>query len=198
MSLFFSLIGLSVLLFSVPVFSQELPISEEEMISVINSAYGKSPLYEGKDIPDKHLHSYDFNDDGISEWVVVPDNACGSTQNCTFFILQYDKKAKKPTWKLLLMGDGKISPLTPWGFATSPRKTKTYLDIVSVFDEGPASTGVRQLARHIYVWDGAKYVEYKLGTYPPEPSNDETKSFLQKLDQLKYQKNALKKKESAH
>lgn len=170
--------------------AQEVPISEDVMVSVINSAYGKTPLYEGKDIPDKHLHTFDFNDDGVSEWVVVPETACGSTKNCTFFIMQYDKKAKKPTWKLLLMADGKVTSTTPWGFASAPRKTKGYLDIVSVFDEGPAAPGQRLLARHIYVWDGSKYVEYTQGSYPPDSANDEMKVFLADMEKLKFQSSA--------
>lgn len=187
MKLFWILFFLSFLIAPPKAFSQEVPISEEEMISVINSAYGKTPLYEGKDIPDKHLHTFDFNDDGLSEWVVVPDNACGSTQNCTFFILQYNKKAKKPAWKLLLMADGRITSTTPWGFVTAPRKTKDYLDIVTVFDEGPLKAGVRQLVRHVYVWDGNRYVEYNQGNYPPGAPDTEMKAFLQSLDKLPYQ-----------
>lgn len=170
--------------------AQEVPISEDEMVALINSSYGKAPLYEGKDIPDKHLHTFDFNDDGTSEWVVVPDSACGSTKNCTFFIMQYDKKSKKPGWKLLLMADGRISGSTPWGFASAPRKTKAYLDIVSVFDEGPAGPGQRLLARHIYVWDGSKYVEYTQGNYPPDKMSDEMKVFLEDMEKIKYQHTA--------
>ncbi len=178
-------------LFSIDsIYAQEVPISEEEMVVLINSTYGQTPLYEGKDIPDKHLHTFDFNDDGTSEWVVVPDSACGSTKNCTFFVMQYDSQSKKPGWKLLLMADGRISSTTPWGLAAAPRKTKGYRDIVAVFDEGPAGPGERLLARHIYVWDGKKYVEFTQGNYPPDKMTDEMKSFLESIDKIKYQRTA--------
>ena len=85
------------------------------------------------------------------------------------------------------MADGKITPTTPWGFVAAPRKTKDYVDIVSVFDEGPLKPGVRQLVRHVYVWDGNHYLEYSQGSYPPEAANAEMKAFLQKLEQLPYQ-----------
>lgn len=176
--------------------AQEVPISEDEMVALINSSYGQTPLYSGKDIPDKHLHAFDFNDDGTTEWVVVPEDACGSTKNCTFFIMQYNKKAKKPGWKLLLMADGKVTSTTPWGFATAPRKTKGYLDIVAVFDEGPGNAGQRILAKHYYVWDGNKYSEYTQGNYPPDKMNDEMKVFLEDIDKLKYQRSAAPRKAS--
>ncbi len=170
--------------------AQEVPMSEDEMVALINSSYGKAPLYEGKDIPDKHLHTFDFNDDSTPEWVVVPEDACGETKNCTFFIMQYDEKSKHPGWKLLLMADGKVTPTTPWGFAKAPRKTKGYLDIVAVFDEGPAGPGQRILAKHYYVWDGNKYVEYTQGNYPPDKMSDEMKVFLEDIDKLKFQRTA--------
>ncbi len=184
------LLGMILMGLSGPSKAQEVPISEDEMIALINSSYGKTPLYEGKDIPDKHLHTFDFNDDGTSEWVVVPENACGETKNCTFFMMEYDKKPKKPGWKLLLMADGKVTSTTPWGFATAPRKTKGYLDIVTVFDTGPEGPGLRHLDRHIYVWNGKKYEEYSAGNYPPDRPNDEMKVFLSDLDKLKFQRTA--------
>lgn len=181
---------LSFILHQTSLQSQEVPISEDEMIALINSTYGKAPLYTGKDIPDKHLRTFDFNDDGTTEWVVVPEDACGETHNCTFFIMEYDKKSKKPGWNLLLMADGKVTSTTPSGFAAAPRKTKGYRDIVSEFDEGPAAPGQRILARHIYVWNGSKYVEYTGGIYPPGGPNDEMKVFLSDLEKLKYQRTA--------
>jgi hypothetical protein len=170
--------------FSLKARSQEVPISEEEMVSLINSTYGKTPLYSSKDIPDKDLHTFDFNGDGTSEWVVVPATACGETHNCTFFVMQYDKKK----WKLLLMNDGKVTPLTPWGFVVSPRKTKNYSDIITVFDIGPDNTGNRLLERHIFTWDGKKYVEFSGPKYPPDKETPEITALLDQVDKLKFQK----------
>jgi len=163
---------------------QEVPISEEEMVNLINSTYGKTPLYSSKDIPDKDLHTFDFNGDGTSEWVVVPATACGETHNCTFFIMQYDKKK----WKLLLMKDGKVTPLTPWGFVVSPRKTKNYSDIITIFDIGPDNSGNRLLERHIFTWDGKKYVEFIGPKYPPDKETPEITALLDQVDKLKFQK----------
>jgi len=164
--------------------AQEVPISEEEMVALINSSYGKTPLYASKDIPDKDLHTFDFNADGTAEWVVVPATACGETHNCTFFIMQYDKKK----WRLLLMNDGKVTNLTPWGFVVSPRKTKNYSDIITVFDIGPDNAGNRLLERHIYVYDGRKYVEFTGAKYPPEKESPEITALLTQVDNLKFQK----------
>ena len=168
--------------------AQEVPISEDEMVALINSTYGKTPLYESKDIPDKDLHTFDFNGDGTSEWIVVPATACGETKNCTFFVMQYDLKKKK--WNLLLMSDGKVTPLTPWGFAASPRKTKNYADIITVFDIGPDNIGNRLLERHIYVWDQKKnkYLEFTGPTYPPDQDSPELQALLSDVDKLKFQK----------
>ena len=164
--------------------AQEVPISEEEMVALINSTYGKTPLYESKDIPDKDLHTFDFNGDGTSEWVVVPATACGETHNCTFFIMQYEKKK----WRLLLMNDGKVTNLTPWGFVVSPRKTKNYSDVITVFDIGPDNTGNRLLERHIFVWDGKKYMEFTGPKYPPDKDMPEITALLDQVDKLKFQK----------
>lgn len=166
--------------------TQEVPISEDEMVALINSTYGKAPLYESKDIPDKDLHTFDFNGDGTAEWVVVPATACGETHNCTFFVMQYDKKKK---WQLLLMADGKVTNLTPWGLVPSPRKTKNYSDIITVFDIGPDNTGNRLLERHIYVWDQKKnkYQEFTGPKYPPDQESAELTSLLDQVDKLKFQ-----------
>lgn len=174
------------LLFPLALTAQDVAISEEEMVALINSSFGKYPLYESKDIPDKDLYSYDFNDDGISEWVVVPPSACGSTRNCTFFIMQLDKKKKK--WNLMLMGDGKVTNITPWGFAPTARKTKNYKDLILVFDMGPEAGGNRALDRHIYTWDGKKYVEFTGAKYPPEGPTPEMTALLDHVDKLKFQK----------
>jgi hypothetical protein len=181
LSLFFLIFSLSFLPMGI---AQEVPISEDEMVALINSSYGKTPLYSSKDIPDKDLHTFDFNGDGVAEWVVVPANACGETHNCTFFIMQYEKKK----WKLLLMNDGKVTSLTPWGFVVSPRKTKNYSDIITVFDIGPDNAGNRLLERHIYIWDGKKYAEFTGSKYPPDKESPEITALLDQVDKLKFQK----------
>ncbi|MBL7685768.1 MAG: hypothetical protein JNK65_07025 [Deltaproteobacteria bacterium] len=173
-------------LFSKPLIAQEVIISEEEMVDLINSSFKNYTLYEGKDIPDKDLHSTDLNQDGTPEWVVVPATACGDTQNCTFFAMQYDQKKKK--WLLLLMADGKTTPLTPWGYVEAPRKTKGYPDLITVFDMGPDGKGGRLLERHIFVWNGKKYEEFKGASYPPEAPSSEMTNLLAQVDQLKFQK----------
>src|SRR4029453_2442270 len=174
------------LLFPLPLLAQDIAISEEEMVSLINSTFGKYTLYESKDIPDKDLYSYACNDKGVSEWVVVPPSACGSTRNCTFFIMQLDKKKKK--WNLMLMADGKVTNVTPWGFVPTTRKTKNYKDLILVFDTGPEAGGTRALDRHIYTWDGKKYVEFTGPKYPPEGPTPEMTALLDQVDKLKFQK----------
>jgi hypothetical protein len=171
---------------ALPAFGQEVVISEEDMVKLINSSFGKYALYAGKDIPDKDLHSLDLNGDGTTEWIVVPATACGETKNCTFFVMQYNKGKK--AWQLLLMADGKTTNMTPWGFVTSPRKTKGYLDLITVFDTGPEAAGTRALERHIYVWDGKKYVEFTSGKYPPEGPTPELTTLLDQVDKLKFQR----------
>jgi len=163
----------------------ETPISEGEMVRVINSNFGESPLYQSKDIPDKELHSFDFNDDGKSEWVVIPKNACGITNTCHIFILQQTQKSKD-NWKLLLLANGKITSLTPWGILILPRKTKGYDDLAAVFDQGHDSKGHRLLDQRIYVWNGKQYEEWK-GIYPPPSEKSaEVQKSLEQLTQLQY------------
>lgn len=165
--------------------AQEVPISEDEMVNLINSSFKDYKLYGSKDIPDKDLHTFDFNGDDTAEWVVVPETACGETKNCTFFVMQYDKKKG---WKLLLMADGKVTNLTPWGFVVAPRKTKGYSDLISVFDMGPDNNANRLLERHVWVWNGKKYEEFTGSNYPPEGAKDDMKALLAQVDQLKFQK----------
>src|SRR4030095_4194479 len=174
------------LLFPLPLLAQDIAISEEEMVALINSTFGKYTLYQSKDIPDKDLYSYDFNDDGVSELVVVPPSACRSTRNCTFFVMQLDKKKKK--WSLMLMADGKVTNVTPWGFVPTSRKTKNYKDLILVFDMGPEANGTRALDPHIYTWDGKKYVEFLGPKYPPEGPTPEMATLLDQVDKLKFQK----------
>ncbi len=163
----------------------ETPISEGEMVRVINSNFGDSPLYQSKDIPDKELHAFDFNDDGKSEWVVIPQNACGITNTCHIFLLQQTQHSKD-NWKLLLLANGKITSLTPWGILILPRKTKGYADLATVFDQGHDSKGNRILDRRIYVWNGKQYEEWN-GIYPPpSEKSEEIQKSLEQLNQLRY------------
>ncbi len=163
--------------------AREKPISEDELIRVINSAYGTTPLYESKDIPNEELHSQDFNGDGKDEWVVVPKNACGETKNCTFFILQHQGSKG---WKLLLTADGRVTPTTPFGFAIAPHHTKGYSDLVAMFDTGHDPSGARALDRRVFIWNGEKYEETTDKKYPPSDANEELKNFLKKMDQLRF------------
>ncbi len=172
------------LLFATPSNAQEIPISEEEMIHVVNSSFGNTPLYQSKDIPNEDLHSFDFNDDGKAEWVVIPKNACGITHTCHVFILQQNK-SKKNSWQLLLLASGKITSLTPWGFLTLPHKTKGYVDFAMVFDQGHDGQGNRLFDRRIYVWNGKQYEEWTSLYPPPGTKGEEIQKRLEQLNSLK-------------
>lgn len=158
--------------------------SKTQILPLINFGHESAPLYEASDISATSVGKYDLNKDGVPEVVVVPDTACGSTRNCSFFILKSD-----PTygWRAILTAQGKVTSMSHWGFIPAPRKTLGFEDIVLVEDHGPEPDGSRALRRYVYVWDGNKYVRFS-GAYPPADASSELKAFHEKVQNLKREK----------
>ena len=88
---------------------------------------------------------------------------------------------------VLVRGEGKITPLTPYGFVVSPRKTQGYADLIAVWDQGPEPDGTRSLDRRIYVFNGTQYERYA-DSYPPPGSPPELNSLMGQVETLKYQR----------
>ncbi len=157
---------------------------EKQILDLINLGSPGEPMFYVGDVTESDKHPFDFNGDGVQEWVVLPSTGCGETKNCLFYILSADKKKG---WKLLLKGEGKITSLTPQGFVVSPRKTQGYSDLISVWDQGPETDGTRSLDRRIYTFNGTVYERF-IDPYPPPGSPPELQSLLGQVNQLKYQK----------
>ena len=172
------------LCFPFPAHAQDDKADLKEMLAVINSSLGDVTLYEPNDVPVENRNQFDFNNDGTAEWVIVPKTACGDTNNCTYFIMQKDKKGK---WFILHKGDGKITSLSPWGIIITPRKTNGYFDFITVFDQGPEGNGTRSLEQTVYTWEGKKYEKYT-GTYPPPGSPPELSGLMTEINKLKYER----------
>ena len=171
---------MAILLFQVDSFAQGQP-SNEDILKLINFGNEMAPLYEAGDISATSIGKHDFNGDGSQEVVVIPDNACGSTRNCAFFILVADPQYG---WRVVLSAQGKITSLSPWGYIPAPRKTQGWQDLILVEDHGPEPDASRALRRYVYVWDGNKYIRYS-GSYPPADASAELKALDTKVKALK-------------
>src|SRR5262249_7581028 len=170
--------------------ADQVQLSEQEMLHIINSAgLGAVDLYQSKDIPVENRNQFDVNGDGIPEWFIVPKTACGETNNCSFFVIMYDKKNK---WHIVLKGDGKLTSLSPWGGIIVPHMTKDITDLLSVLDMGREHSGERILERTLYVWNGKAY-EKSTAPFPPPDASPELLSFLKDVDKLKHERTGANK-----